>query len=176
MSSSSEFAWTNPAMFGLQVAGMGLEASGVASQARAQIRANKQAMGEIDTSIGFVQESAVYQGENAQQQYGVQMDKAFQQSQTMYDKLFRQQEESVGAQGFAYSGGVSKEFDISRNTLQQGFEQTHTSLLGNLERQTAKIEQWRAGESARLESEKRRLEAENKMLKKKDTFWEALGF
>lgn len=172
----SDFSWTNPAMFGLQVGSMLLEAGGVASQSRAQIKANTQAMGEIDSAIGFTKESSVYQTENIQQEYGMQMDKGFQQAQTMYDKLFRQKEEASGAQKFAYSGGVEKEFDLSKKTLQQGLDTSRTGLLANLQKQTARIEQWRAGEESRLQSEKRRLEAENKMLKKKDTFFEALGF
>ena len=168
--------WTGAAMFGLAVGQTLLAAHSTARQARTQKGLNKQAIGHLDTSLGFLGETALYQTEAAQDSYGQAFDVAATKTSTMYDKLMRSNEEAIGGQRFAFSGGVQRDYEQSSENMQESFGMTRTNLLSRLEQQTAKIEQWRAGEQSRLENEKRRLQAENKMLSKKDSFFEALGF
>lgn len=169
-------SWVNPAMFGLQALAMVGSARNQAKQSKAQIRANNEAIADITTQIGMTDEAAVAQGEVAQGDYYRAWNQSGQKYSNMFDDLFQKHETNLGIQGFAYSGGLERSTELMGERMTQEFETGRENLLDSLDKSLANISEWQQSEKFRLEADKRKLQAQNRVLRKSNSTWKALGF
>jgi len=169
-------SWVNPAMFGLQALATVGAASNQAKQSRAQIRANNAAMGDITLQLGMTDEAAAAQKDVAQYDYNQAFKGSGLKTSTMFDDMMTKFDDSIGAQGFSYSGGVERTNNLMQDRLQSQFTQGKNTMLDSLDKSLASITEWQDSEKFRLGVDKRSLEAQNRVLKKTNSTWRALGF
>tara|TARA_B100001250_G_scaffold14918_1_gene13002 strand:+ start:7163 stop:7753 length:591 start_codon:yes stop_codon:yes gene_type:complete len=169
-------SWVNPAMFGLQALAMVGSARNQAKQSSAQIRANNTAIKDITAQIGMTDEAAVAQGEVAQGDYYRGWNQSGQKYSNMFDDLFQKHETNLGIQGFAHSGGLERSTELMGERMNQEFETGRENLLDSLDKSLANISEWQQSEKFRLEADKTKLKAQNRVLRKSNTTWKALGF
>jgi hypothetical protein len=174
--SSMGASWVNPAMFGLQALATVGAASNQAKQSRAQIRANNAAMGDITLQLGMTDEAAAAQKDVAQYDYKQAFKGSGLKTSTMFDDMMTKFDDSIGAQGFSYSGGVERTNNLMQDRLQSQFTQGKDTMLDSLDKSLASITEWQDSEKFRLGVDKRSLEAQNRVLKKTNSTWKALGF
>jgi len=175
-SDDDESHWVQVAMLGLSALSTFSGASGKAKASSAQLDANRQAIGEINTALGGVNETAQSRGEVAEEESNVAFEEGARQTSTMFDDLQRTTEEASGKQGFAFSGEVQENFEKMQHRMQDDFGVSKENIDRNLEKTIASIEEWKMGETERLKSEKRKLEAQNQSLSGSSSIWGALGF
>ena len=171
-----ESHWVQAAMFGLQLASTIGGASGKSKASRSQLRANNQAIGEIDSALGNLEDTALARTEVAEEESDVAFTEGARQTSTMFDDLQRTTEDASGKQGFAFSGEVQENFEKMQHRMQDEFGVTKENIDRNLEKTVASIEEWKMGETERLQSEKRKLQAQNDSLRGTSSIWGALGF
>jgi len=176
IASSMGASWVNPAMFGLQALATVGAASNQAKQSRAQIRANNAAMGDITLQLGMTDEAAAAQKDVAQYDYNQAFKGSGLKTSTMFDDMMTKFDDSIGAQGFSYSGGVERTNNLMQDRLQSQFTQGKNTMLDSLDKSLASITEWQDSEKFRLGVDKRSLEAQNRVLKKTNSTWRALGF
>ena len=173
-SDDDESDFLQAAMFGLQVGSMITGARGKARASRAQLQANQAAIGDINKALGGLEETALARQETAEEETNGAFEESARQSSTMFDDLQKSTEEASGKQGFAFSGEVSENFEVMQGRMQDQFGVTKENLDRNLEKTIASIEEWKMGETERLQSEKRKLEYQNKSLGATSSTWGAL--
>jgi len=175
-SDDDESDWVQVAMLGLSALSTFSGASGKSKASRAQMSQNRQAIGEINTALGGLTDTAQARTEVAEEESDIQFEEGARQSSTMFDDLQRSTEEASGKQGFAFSGEVQENFEKMQHRMQDDFGVTKENIDRNLEKTIASIEEWKMGESERLKSERRKLEAQNQQLSGTSSIWGALGF
>lgn len=163
------------ATFALEVGKTLLSANAQASANRATMAGNKSAIKRIDKSLGLIPEVAVSKQELARDEFAYGFDLTGQQSSTLYDDLYRKEDMLGGAQKFAHSGAVENELSILTDKLNKDFLYKYKGLHRALDKEFAKIEEWKFQEQEQLKTEKFKLEQENRRLGKTDSFFEALG-
>ena len=173
-SDDDESDFLQAAMFGLQVGSMISGARGKARASRAQLQANQAAIGDINTALGGLEETALARQETAEEETNVAFEESARQSSTMFDDLQKSTEDASGKQGFAFSGEVSENFEVMQKRMQDQFGVTKENLDRNLEKTVASIEEWKLGETERLSAEKRKLEYQNQTLGATSSTWGAL--
>ena len=173
-SDDDESDFLQAAMFSLQVGSMITGARGKARASRAQLQANQAAIGDINTALGGLEETALARQETAEEETNVAFEESARQSSTMFDDLQKSTEDASGKQGFAFSGEVSENFEVMQKRMQDQFGVTKENLDRNLEKTVASIEEWKLGETERLSAEKRKLEYQNQTLGATSSTWGAL--
>lgn len=163
------------AQFGVSLATQLLGAHKTAQSSRVQMAGNRAAMSRLKESEMLLPEMATARQEVAESEFSMAYGQTADKTSTMYDDLFMKQEQTEGIQGFSYSGGAQKEFDLLSDRLNKDFETKRGNLLSQLDKQSAGIEAWKTSESQRLRSEQEKLKWENKRLKGSSTFLGALG-
>tara|TARA_R100001594_G_scaffold21859_1_gene42350 strand:+ start:4578 stop:5102 length:525 start_codon:yes stop_codon:yes gene_type:complete len=168
------------ALMGAQVALQGLStifgARGVAKAAKAEIRGNTESIRLLNESIGDLANVGQSRKEAAQYESAFQFDVAGGQTSNMYDDLFKQYENNMGSQGFAFSGELKQQNLLAGERIGEQFLDKKMAIDMALSKQISGIADWESGEQARLQSEKRKLEARNRVLRTQNTTWKALGF
>ena len=132
-----------------------------ASQARAQSQFISQQMSGIDTALAGLED--VKSGKEAVAQAEFDQSLGFQAEEMGVAKedLTAQYQQSVQKAGFASGGSEANRAQAYRR-LEQTEGRGTKSLVGQLGKSMASIEEWYAGEQSRLKSEKERLAHEQK--------------
>ena len=132
------------------------------SQARAQSQMISQQMRGIDESIAGLDGVKDSKEEVARQEYSQQLGDLSMQTGQSKEDLQQQYQQAIQKSGLATSGGTEARSSQQYRRIQQQFGRGSQSLLGNLGKSMASVEEWYEGEKSRLGSEKQRLEHEKR--------------
>jgi len=131
-----------------------------ASQARAQSKMIEQQMAGIDTALAGLDDAKVGKEEVVQQEFDQSLGFQAEEMGVAKEDLTAQYQQSVQKAGFASGGSSESGRAQSYKRLQQSEGRGTKSLVGQLGKSMASVEEWYAGEQGRLNSEKQRLEHE----------------
>ena len=148
------------AVMGAIAVGKGAQEEG--AQARAQSQMISQQMRGIDESIAGLDGVKDSKEEVARQEYSQQLGDLSMQTGQSKEDLQQQYQQAIQKSGLATSGGTEARSSQQYRRIQQQFGRGSQSLLGNLGKSMASVEEWYEGEKSRLGSEKQRLEHEKR--------------
>lgn len=136
-------------------------------QANAQSQMISQQMTGLDESIAGLEGVKESRQEVSKQEYGQALGNLSRQTGQSKEDIQKQTESSIAKSGLATSGGTNVKSSQMFRRIQNEFGGSSQSLLGNLGKSMASVEEWYEGEKSRLGSEKTRLEQELKLSKAK---------
>ena len=136
-------------------------------QANAQSQMISQQMTGLDESIAGLEGVKESREEVARQEYGQALGDLSRQTGKSKEDVQKQQESAIAKSGLATAGGVNTKSSQMFRRIQNEFGGSSQSLLGNLGKSMAGVEEWYEGEKSRLGSEKSRLEQELRLSKAK---------
>jgi hypothetical protein len=138
----------------------GLDAS---SQAKAQSKMIGQEMAGIDTALAGLEDVKAGKEDVAQAEFDQQLGFQAEEMGVAKEELTAQYQQSIQKAGFASGGASATNKAQSYRKLQQSEGRGTKSLVGQLGKSMASVEEWYAGEQGRLQSEKKRLQHEQTM-------------
>ena len=135
-------------------------ASDASKQAQAQSQMISQQMAGIDESLAGLEGVKGSKEEVVQQEFDQSLGFQAEEMGIAKEDLTAQYQEAVQKSGFASGGGAEKSKAQSYKRLGQSEGRGTKSLVGQLGKSMASVEEWYSGEQSRLKSEKQRLSHE----------------
>ena len=126
-----------------------------------------QQMGKLDESIAGLDGVKESREEVSRQEYSKDLKDLSRRTGQSKEEVQAQQETAIAKSGMATSGAVNQKSSQMFRRIQNEFGGSSESLLGNLGKSMASVEEWYEGEKSRLGSEKLKLEQELKLSKAK---------
>ena len=134
-------------------------AQDASNQAKAQSQMITQQMAGIDQALAGLEDVKSGKEDVAQSEFDQSLGFQAEEMGVAKEDLTAQYQQSVQKAGFASGGSESNRAQAYRR-LEQSEGRGTKSLVGQLGKSMASIEEWYAGEQGRLKSEKQRLEHE----------------
>ena len=160
------------ATLGLQAISTIGAASGGARASRASIKGNNKAINLINQNLSLIPEIAQSKSEGAYADMNLEMQSTAKEAKDSNRDAFMQYEEALGAGGFAKDFKVDDAYGDFQKQLNDSFSVQRKSLFHNLDKNLSSITEWQLSTEGKMEAEKQKLEAENRVLRTKDTFFE----
>ena len=135
-------------------------ANDASKQAQAQSQMISQQMAGIDESLAGLEGVKGSKEEVVQQEFDQSLGFQAEEMGVAKEDLTAQYQEAVQKSGFASGGGAEKSKAQSYKRLEQSEGRGTKSLVGQLGKSMASVEEWYSGEQSRLKSEKQRLSHE----------------
>ena len=136
------------------------QANDASKQANAQSRMITQQMTGIDEALGGLDEVKVSKEGVVQQEFDQSLGYQAEEMGIAKEDLTQQYQQAVQKTGFASGGAADNNKAQSYKRIVAGEKKGTKSLVGQLGKSMASVEEWYAGEQGRLNSEKQRLEHE----------------
>ena len=135
-------------------------ASDESKQAKAQSNMISQQMAGIDEALGGLEGVKDSKSEVVQQEFDQSLGFQAEEMGVAKEDLTSQYQDAVQKSGFSSGGGADKNRAQAYKKLSQSEGRGTKSLVGQLGKSMASVEEWYGGEKSRLESEKQRLSHE----------------
>ena len=135
-------------------------ASDASKQAKAQSQMISQQMAGIDEALGGLEGVKSSKEAVAQEEFNQELGFMSQETGIKKEDLTKQYQQAVQKSGMATSGGTEQQRSQSFKRIEGTFGRGKKSLVGQLGKSMASVEEWYAGEQGRLKSEKQRLSHE----------------
>tara|TARA_R110000850_G_scaffold18643_2_gene57404 strand:- start:1751 stop:2488 length:738 start_codon:yes stop_codon:yes gene_type:complete len=136
------------------------QASDASTQAKAQSQMITKQMSGIDEALGGLDEVKVSKEGVVQQEFDQSLGFQAEEMGIAKEDLTQQYQQAVQKTGFASGGAADNNKAQSYKRIVAGEKRGTKSLVGQLGKSMASVEEWYGGEKSRLESEKLRLEGE----------------
>jgi len=140
-------------------------------QASTQSKLMAQQQKEIDEALGSLEGVKGSKEEVARQEYGQGLGNLSMQTGQSKEDLQQQYEGIIQKSGFATAGSATTKNSQMYKRIQNQFGAGSNSLLGNLGKNMAGVEEWYEGEKSRLTSEKKRLGLQKNLADEQSSSW-----
>jgi hypothetical protein len=139
-------------------------ASDASKQAQAQSQMISQQMAGIDESLAGLESVKDSKEQVVQQEFDQSLGFQAEEMGVAKEDLISQYQEVVQKSGFASGGAAERNKSQSYKRLEQSEGRGTKSLVGQLGKSMASVEEWYSGEQSRLKSEKQRLAHEKSVV------------
>ena len=126
---------------------------------------------EIDKALGSLEGVKSSKEEVAKQEYSQSLGNLSMQTGQSKEDLQQQYQGMIQKSGMATSGGVTSKASGMYRRIQNQFGRSSQSLLGNLGKNMAGVEEWYEGEKSRIESEKKRIGLQKDLADEQSGSW-----
>ena len=140
-------------------------------QASTQSMLMAQQQEELDKALGSLEGVKSSKEEVAKQEYSQSLGNLSMQTGQSKEDLQQSYEAMVQKSGLATAGGVNTKTSQMYRRMQNQFGRSSQSLLGNLGKNMAGVEEWYEGEKSRLQSEKKRIGLQKDLADKQSSSW-----
>ena len=140
-------------------------------QASTQSMLMAQQQKELDEALGSLEGVKSSKEEVARQEYSQSLGDLSMQTGQSKEDLQQQYEGMIQKSGMATSGGAGTKASQMYRRIQNQFGRSSQSLLGNLGKNMAGVEEWYEGEKSRIESEKKRIGLQKDLADKQSSSW-----
>ena len=132
-------------------------ASDASKQAKAQSQMISQQMAGIDEALGGLEGVKDSKSQVVQQEFDQSLGFQAEEMGVAKEDLTSQYQQAVQKSGFSSGGGAERNKAQAYKRLSQSEGRGTKSLVGQLGKSMASVEEWYSGEQSRLKSEKQRL-------------------
>jgi|TARA_R110000824_G_scaffold56678_2_gene154944 hypothetical protein len=167
-----------PEAFIFAAAGLALGAYGAwkggkeqSQQASTQSKLMGQQQKEIDEALGSLDGVKSSKEEVAKQEYGQALGNLSMQTGQSKEDLQQNYESMIQKSGMATAGSATTKKSQMYKRIQNQFGAGSNSLLGNLGKSMAGVEEWYEGEKSRLTSSKKRIGLQKNLADKQSGSW-----
>ena len=140
-------------------------------QASTQSKLMGQQQKEIDEALGSLEGVKDSKEQVARQEYGQSLGDLSMQTGQSKEDLQQNYESMIQKSGMATAGSATTKNSQMYKRIQNQFGAGSNSLLGNLGKNMAGVEEWYEGEKSRLTSEKKRLGLQKNLSDKQSSSW-----
>jgi hypothetical protein len=140
-------------------------------QASTQSMLMAQQQKELDEALGSLEGVKSSKEEVARQEYSQSLGDLSMQTGQSKEDLQQQYEGMIQKSGMATSGGAGTKASQMYRRIQNQFGRSSQSLLGNLGKNMAGVEEWYEGEKSRIESEKKRIGLQKDLADEQSGSW-----
>jgi len=140
-------------------------------QASTQSMLMAQQQEELDKALGSLEGVKSSKEEVAKQEYSQSLGNLSMQTGQSKEDLQQSYEAMVQKSGLATAGGVNTKTSQMYRRMQNQFGRSSQSLLGNLGKNMAGVEEWYEGEKSRLQSEKKRIGLQKDLADEQSSSW-----
>ena len=126
---------------------------------------------ELDEALGSLEGVKSSKEEVARQEYSQSLGDLSMQTGQSKEDLQQQYEGMIQKSGMATSGGAGTKASQMYRRIQNQFGRSSQSLLGNLGKNMAGVEEWYEGEKSRLQSEKKRIGLQKDLADEQSSSW-----
>ena len=160
------------ASLGLQAISTIGAASGQARANRATIKGNNKAINLLNQNLSVLPEIAQSRNEAAMADLDLAMGQKGYESRETSMTAFDEYNDAQGSAGFAKDFGIENAYGDFQRKLNDSFMQQRKSLYSSLDKNLSEIQEWQLGTAGDLEAQKQQLEAQNNVLRSRDSFLE----
>ena len=140
-------------------------------QASSQSSLIAQQQQELEQALGSLEGVKTSKEEVARREYDQSVGDLSMQTGQSKEDLQQQYEGMIQKSGMATAGGATQKASQMYRRIQGQFSRGSASLLGQLGKSMAGVEEWYEGEKSRLESEKKRLDSQKQLADKQSDSW-----
>tara|TARA_R110000751_G_scaffold112583_1_gene211502 strand:- start:244 stop:933 length:690 start_codon:yes stop_codon:yes gene_type:complete len=140
-------------------------------QSSTQSKLINQQQQQLDEALGSLEGVKGSKDEVAKQEYGQSLGDLSMQTGQSKEDLQQQYQGMLQKSGMATSGGATGKMSQMYKRIQNKFSSGSASLLGNLGKSMASVEEWYEGEKSRLGSEQKRLGFQKDLADKQKDSW-----
>ena len=140
-------------------------------QASTQSKLIAQQQQQLDEALGSLEGVKSSKEEVAKREYGQALGDLSMQTGQSKEDLQQQYQGMIQKSGMATSGGVTSKASGMYRRIQNQFSKGSSSLLGQLGKSMAGVEEWYEGEKSRLGSERQRLGLQKDLADKQSGSW-----
>ena len=126
---------------------------------------------ELDKALGRLEGVKSSKEKVAKQEYSQSLGNLSMQTGQSKEDLQQSYEAMVQKSGLATAGGVNTKTSQMYRRMQNQFGRSSQSLLGNLGKNMAGVEEWYEGEKSRLQSEKKRIGLQKDLADEQSSSW-----
>jgi len=140
-------------------------------QASTQSKLINQQQQQLNEALGSLEGVKSSKDEVAKQEYGQALGDLSMQTGQSKEDLQQQYQGMIQKSGMATSGGATGKMSQVYKRIQNQFSKGSSSLLGQLGKSMAGVEEWYEGEKSRLGSEQKRLGLQKDLADKQSGSW-----